>query len=84
MRKSELYARYHHFREDLIEIDAKEFNTHLIMDNKDKTFSYEDGSTYVMHIRLDGWDYYSFGSMWNVGWQGDVDSDSFYCKIKRK
>jgi hypothetical protein len=52
MKKSELYARYNHWNQELIEIDANEFNN-------------------------------SFGSHWSVGWQGDIDSDQFYCKIKR-
>lgn len=82
MKKSELYAKYHHWRDELIEIDAQEFNIHLIMDNKDKITSEEDGSTFVTLIRLEGWDYYSFSSHWNVGWQGDIDSDQYYCKIK--
>jgi hypothetical protein len=82
MKRSELYARYHHWRDELIEIDDTEFNINMVMDNKDKISSEEDGSTYVICIRLEGWDYYSFSSHWNVGWQGDIDSDQFYCKIK--
>jgi hypothetical protein len=23
-----------------------------------------------------------YASYWNVGWQGDIDCDSFYCKLK--
>lgn len=82
MKKSELYARYIHWNQKPIQIDASEFNKHLTMDNKSKITCDEDGSTYIMCIRLDGWDYYSFSSHWSVGCQGDIDSDQFYCKIK--
>jgi hypothetical protein len=82
MKKSELYARYHHWQNELIEIDDKEFNVNMVADNKDNMSFKDDGSTYVIRIRLEGWDYYSFSSMWQVGWQGDVDCDNFYCKIK--
>lgn len=82
MRKSELYARYHHWNEELIPIDAQEFDLNMIIENKDKITSEEDGSTYVIRIRLDGWEYYSFSSHWSVGWQGDFDSDQYFCKIK--
>lgn len=80
MRKSELYARYHNFRSDIIEISPEEFNQHIIQENKEHITSYEDGSTYVITIRLDGCDYISYASHWNVGWQGDIDGDNFYCK----
>lgn len=82
MKKSELYARYNHWREQLIDIDDVEFNTLMTMENQDRISSEEDGSTYVIRIRLEGWDYYSFSSHWSVGWQGDFDSDQYYCKIK--
>jgi hypothetical protein len=82
MKKSELYARYNHWRDELIEIDAQEFNLNMIIENKDRISSEEDGSTYVIRIELDGWDYYSFSSHWSVGWHGDIDSDQYFCKIK--
>ena len=82
MKKSELYARYHHWNRELIEIDHDEFNIHMIEDNKDNMSHLQDGATYVIGIRLDGWDYYSYGSSWTVGWEGDIDCDNFYCKIK--
>lgn len=82
MKKSELYARYNHWREQLITIDDVEFNSLMTTDNYDRISSNEDGSTYVTCIRMEGWDYYSFGSYWHVGLQGDIDSDQYYCKIK--
>lgn len=80
MRKSELYARYHMFNQDIQEIDMLEFLEHFVPDNKEFISFEEDGSTYITTIRLEGCDYMHYSSHWKVGWQGDVDCDSFYCK----
>ena len=80
MRKSELYAKYYHFNQDLIEVSSEEFYTHLVESNRDKISHQEHGSTDCITICLDGVDYMQFSSHWNVGWQGDVDCDQFFCK----
>jgi hypothetical protein len=80
MKKSELYARYYHFNKEIIEVTPEEFYAHFIPENKDKVSHFEDGSTSCYTIRLDGVDYMQFSSHWNVGWQGDVDCDQFFCK----
>ena len=82
MRKSELYARYNMFNQDIQEIDMLEFYEHFTQENKECISYDEDGSTNVTTIRLDGCDYMKYASHWNVGWQGDIDCDSFYCKLK--
>lgn len=82
MRKSELYARYNMFNKDIQEIDMLEYYEHFVPENKEFISFEEDGSTCVTTIRLDGCDYIKFESHWNVGWQGDIDCDSFYCKLK--
>jgi hypothetical protein len=79
MRKSELYANYYHFNQKITEVTPEEFHAHF-PDNKDKVSYFEDGSTCCYTIRLDGVDYMQFSSYWNVGWQGDVDCDQFFCK----
>ena len=82
MKKSELYARYNMFNQDIQEIDMLEYYEHFVPDNKELISFEEDGSTCVTTIRLDGCSYMRYNSHWSVGWQGDVDSDSFYCKLE--
>jgi hypothetical protein len=82
MKKSELYARYHNFNSNLIEITRDEFFEHFTQENIDIIDDAIDGSTYTTTVRTDGWNYVMTCSHWNVGWQGDVDCDTFYCKIE--
>ena len=87
MRKSELYARYHHFNEDIEEISPVEYFFQLknYMDRGIAPGGHSDqvdGSTYWSAIHTDGMDYMAFNSSWNVGWQGDIDSDQYFCKRK--
>jgi hypothetical protein len=82
MRKSELYARYDHFKTDIIEIPEEEFYQ-MLSDNKESTDVYHYGSTECWIVKTDGADYHKYSSWWHEGWQGDVDSDQFYCKIKK-
>lgn len=81
MKKSELFARYDLFGKEVIEITEQEFYQKL-QDNKESTNIYESGSTEYWVVKTDGADYMQYSSMWNVGWQGDVDSDQFYCKVE--
>jgi len=79
MRKSELYARYNNFRADIQEIESDVFYKELHL-GEDRTIdSHVDGSTEIVEIRMDGVTYISYSSWWHVGWQGDIDSDQFYC-----
>jgi len=81
MNKAELYARYELFGQEIQEIDHKEFYQHYTEENRENILSTkETESTYSTLIRLDGCDYYMFSSTYNVGWQGDVDCDTFFCK----
>ena len=82
MKKSELYARYNMFNQDIQEIDMLEFYEHFTHDNKEFISFEEDGSTAITTIKLDGCSYIRYNSHWSVGWQGDIDSDSFYCKLE--
>lgn len=82
MRKSELYARYIFFNKDIEEITPQEFASYFIPENKDKVIYDTDGSSECYTVRTDGCDYIRVGSHWNVGWEGDVDMDSFFCKIQ--
>jgi hypothetical protein len=83
MKKSELYARYNNFNRILIEITHEEFFEHFTTDTPQDSVDFiQDGATECTIVYTDGWEYIRVGSTWNVGWQGDVDCDSFYCKIE--
>ena len=85
MKKSELYARYYLYNEKIEEISEGEFFPELAksMENDYKNcFQFEDASTSCHEVRNDGWTYYMFASSYTVGWQGDRDSDAFFCKVK--
>lgn len=83
MNKAELYARYELFGKEIEEISHEEFYEHYTIGNKENILSTKENEcTYSTLIRLDGCDYYMFSSSYNVGWQGDVDVDVFFCKWK--
>jgi hypothetical protein len=82
MKKSELYARYDMFNHDIEEIDKSEFHEHFVLKNKEFISHEDEGSTNITIIQLDGCKYMKYASHWNVGWQGDIDGDQFYCKMK--
>lgn len=82
MRKSELYARYDMFNQDIEEIDMSEFHEHFVQENKEFISFVDQDSTNITTIKLDGCKYMKYASHWNVGWQGDIDGDVFYCKMK--
>lgn len=89
MKKSELYAKYDNFNNgDIIEIPSHEYyellnNAIVNNDNNISTIdAHIDGSTYIQTIHTDGMDYMMYSCTWNVGWQGDVDCDTFFCKKK--
>lgn len=79
MRKSELYARYDNFRSEIEEVESQVFYKELHLGEDRVVNSYVDGSTEVMEVKMDGVTYISYSSWWNVGWQGDIDSDQFFC-----
>jgi len=80
MKKSELYAKYYLYNQEVEEITREEFYSTLL-DEKDNS-SFNDGSTSCHQINTDGMTYYMFASTWNVGWHGDRDGDNFFCKVK--
>jgi hypothetical protein len=81
MKKSELYAKYDTFNRDIEEIDMIEFYENFVPENKEFITFDDNGSTHVTTIQLDGCKYMKYASHWNVGWQGDIDGDEFYCKM---
>jgi len=81
MKKSELYARYDNFRDELKEIPREEFYNQLTIASIDDVRHWESGSTSCVEIRTDGATYKQYSSSWNVGWQGDIDADEFFCVI---
>ena len=82
MKKSELYARYDTFNRDIEEIDRSEFYEHFTGKNKEFISHEDEGNTHIITIQLDGYKYMNYASHWNVGWQGEVDGDQFFCKMK--
>lgn len=83
MKKSELFAKYDNFGKDVIEISREEFFNQLsIADKDDASWIERDSNTECFLIRTDGMDYMQYSSLFSVGWQGDKDSDQFFCKIK--
>lgn len=79
MNKAELYARYDNFGKDLIEVPTEEF--YSVMDGSPLALrNWNRDGVYCMLVSIDGWDYLYYCVTHNVGWQGDVDAHSFYCK----
>lgn len=79
MNRSELFANYDNFGKDITTVSYEEFYSLL---NKNTFRNYEDGNTGIQKYSIEGYDYFLYGTTYNVGWQGDVDCDSYYCKIK--
>lgn len=79
MRKSEHFAKYFNFKSDLIEVTEQEFYANF---NKDTYSVHNMGDTCEQSYRIDGARYMLYSSIFNVGWQGDVDSDQFFCKVE--
>ena len=82
MKKSELYARYMEFNNNLVEISREEFFNAFTIAEPENVTHHSDGKTDWTEIWTDGMTYMMFTSWWNVGWQGDVDGDTFFCKKK--
>jgi hypothetical protein len=82
MNKAELYARYDNYGEELEVISNLEFMSHSTEQNRDSISHYGTGSTECYEIRLDGVTYLWYSCTHNVGWQGDVEAHSFFCKKK--
>ena len=81
MKKSELYAKYYLYNQEIEEITRDEFYSTL-SNNRDNNSSFEDGSTSCHQVDTDDMTYYMFASTWNVNWHGDRDGDNFFCKVK--
>jgi len=79
MRKSEYFARYYNFNTELIEVTKEEFYLNF---NKETYSVHDIGDTCQQSYNIDGARYILYSSVFKVGWQGDVDSDQFFCKVK--
>jgi hypothetical protein len=82
MKKSELIARYRHFGEDLVAIDNLEFFRVLADNDVKQGFDKIDLESDCTRFSIDGYDYYCYSSCYKVGWQGDMNADSFFFKIR--
>ena len=86
MRKSELYALYHHYgKQHLTEIDREEFfSVHqsvLRSDNSSISHYQVDGPTACTTVLTDGIEYMCFCSYWYV--DEEIYTDSYFCKHTR-
>ena len=84
MTKAELYAKHYLFSDINIieEITSEEFHASTAKGEM-SNHSSNEGMDSFYKVQTDGMDYYGFHSTYQIGWQGDYNGDSFYCKIKR-
>lgn len=83
MNRAELYARFHLYGKNIEVIDADEFRASLEGANKHNFNHHQPtANVEVQTMYTDGMDYYSFGVVYSVGWEGEHDCDSFTCKVK--
>ena len=82
MNKAELYARYENYGADLQEIPSEEYLTNHSEENRDKIRYSYTGNVECYEIVLDGVIYMWYSCTHSVGWQGDVEGHSFFCKKK--
>ena len=77
--RSELLATYDNYGKEMVKVSKEEFHTNFNV----KTYnSYTMGCSDVTRYSIDGYDYFCYSTVYNVGWQGDVDCDEFICKVK--
>ena len=79
MNRSELFANYDNFGEEITKISQEEFYSNF---NKDTYYNYSNGNTCIQKYAIDGYEYCIYSTVYNVGWQGDMDSDRYICKVK--
>jgi hypothetical protein len=80
VNRAELFANYDNFDREIIEVSREEFYNNL---EKEFYSNREiDSRTEVQSYPIDGYVYKFYSTLYNVGWQGDMDSDCFICKIK--
>jgi|LakMenE18May11ns_1017448.scaffolds.fasta_scaffold7632530_1 hypothetical protein len=79
MNKAELYARYENYGVELIPVSEAEYFLHHSQENKEK-IRHHGEQVECFQVILDGVTYMWYSCMHNVGWQGDVEGHSFYCK----
>lgn len=82
MNKAELYARYDNYGCTLEEISSEDYFVQYNEHNKDKIRYYYNGNVEQYEIVLDGVIYMWYSCTHPVGWQGDVESHSFFCRKK--
>ena len=77
-------AELEHFNTKLEEITSQDFWNAFDKDvNTLNHHSYKDFPCECTSYCIDGWEYYSYGYLINVGWEGDKDVVSYVCRIKR-
>lgn len=82
------FAEFVHWNNELEEITSEEFWT-VYESNKDlehttklHQIDYSDFPCSCWSFCIDGYDYFSYGYLINVGWEGDKDSIPFICRKK--
>ncbi len=79
MNRSELFANYDNFDREITTVSQEEFYSNF---NKDTYRNYDNGNTCTQKYAIDGYDYYVYSTAYNVGWEGDMDCDQYFCKVK--
>jgi hypothetical protein len=79
MNRSELFANYDNFDIEITTVSHEEFYSNFNMDTYQ---NYSNGNTYIQKYAIDGYDYYVYSTAYNVGWEGDMDCDQYFCKVK--
>ncbi len=79
MNRSELFANYDNFDREITTVSQEEFYSNF---NKDTYHNRENGNTCIQKYAIDGYNYYFYSTVYNVGWQGDMDADCYICKVK--
>jgi len=89
MNKAELYARYDNYGCTIEEISNKEYfdvhnawNPALRAPHEDKIKHHYNGRVEQYEVRTDDAIYMWYSCLHSVGWQGDVEAHSFFCKKK--
>jgi hypothetical protein len=79
MNRSELFANYDNFGKEITTVSQEEFYSNF---NKDTYYNCSNGNTCIQKYAIDGYDYYVYSTVYNVGWEGDMDADQYFCKVK--
>lgn len=80
MNRAELFANYDNFGREITTVSQEEFYSNLVLESyRHRTI---DSRTEEQYYSIDGYDYMFYSTAYNVGWEGDMDCDQYFCKVK--